>query len=341
VKILPKLPIDSEMLEMVDYSATLASRPVYSGLINSTGLKPVITSYSWAEKAYENLEENGQVTLSVTATDPDPSKHPLTYQWFKDSKSLSGETQSSYVATEAGLYHVVVMNAVEDEEGNQISTTSIATNPCLIPSAGKIAIDYEGYPLQLFSSGEYATSEIKVKFVPALEADHNLGKINYSWAEDGIEINTGAVEKAGDFYWEVPLTIENMAHGNFVLNATHVLNKTESATVESKMIEIRPAAQQPEEVVISANEDRSIFECSCVVPGNDDLQYTWSYTKSEGTLISISSGWGNEKTISIEAIEAKLGREIKAKEALHVAVRQIRFNNEANASTTASASFNL
>ena len=341
VKILPKLPIDSEMLEKVDYSATLASRPVYSGLVNSTGLKPVITTYSWAEKAYENLGENDQVTLSVTATDPDPSRYPLTYQWFKDSKLLSGETESSYVATEAGLYHVVIMNAVEDEKGNQISTASIATNPCLIPAAGEVAIDYTGYPMQLFSSGEYATATINVKFIPALEADHNLGKIAYSWAEDGIEVNTGIVESAGEYYWNVPLVIDNMTHGDFVLSANHILNKTESAVVTSQVIEVRPAAQKPENIVINANEDATIFTCSCEVPGNDDIQYIWFLTPYTGTVISLSSGWNAENSISKEEIEAKLGRAIREGETLNVTARQIRFNNEQNAGPTSTAALVL
>lgn len=341
VKILPKLPVDSEVLEKVDYSATLASRPIYSGLINSTGLKPVITSYNWSDVAYINLDANGEALLEIEATDPDPSAYPLTYQWHRDGKVIENATEDSYIATESGRYHVTVMNAVEDADGNKISSTSIASNPCYIPAAGEITIDYTGYPMQLFSSGEYATTDIKVKFIPALAEDHNLGKINYSWAEDGIEVNTGAVEKAGDFYWEVPLAIENMTHGNFALNAVHALNKTESAAVESKIIEIRPAAQKPENIIISADTENAIFTCSCEVPGNDDLQYIWSLTQFNGTVVSLSSGWGADNSISKEAIETKLGRAVREGEVLHVTARQIRFNNEENAGPTASAALDL
>lgn len=233
------------------------------------------------------------------------------------------------------------MNAVEDADGNKISSTSIASNPCYIPAAGEIAIDYTGYPMQLFSSGEHATANINVKFTPALEADHNLGKVAYSWAEDGIEVNTGVVQSAGEYYWNVPLVIENMTHGDFVLSANHVLNKTESAVVTSKVIEIRPAAQKPENIIINANEDATIFTCSCEVPGNDDIQYIWSLTQYTGTVVSLSSGWNAEKSISKEAIEAKLGRAIKEGEVLHVTARQIRFNNEENAGPTASAALDL
>lgn len=341
VKILPKLPIDSEILEKVDYSATLASRPIYSGLINSTGLKPIITSYSWSDVAYVNLDAEGQALLEIEATDPDPSSYALTYQWFKDGAVIDGATKDSYTAEASGRYHVTVMNAVEDADGNKISSTSIASNPCYIPAAGEIAIDYTGYPMQLFSSGEHATANINVKFTPALEADHNLGKVAYSWAEDGIEVNTGVVESAGEYYWNVPLVIENMTHGDFVLSANHVLNKTESAVITSKAIEIRPAAQKPENIMINANEDATVFTCSCEVPGNDDIQYIWSLTQYTGTVVSLSSGWNAEKSISKEVIEAKLGRAIKEGEVLHVTARQIRFNNEENAGPTASAALDL
>lgn len=339
VKILPKLPIDSEMLEMVDYSATLASRPVYSGLINSTGLKPVITSYSWEEKAYENLGENGQVTLSVTATDPDPSKYPLTYQWFKDSKSLLEETQSSYVATEAGLYHVVIMNAVEDEKGKQIGTASIATNPCLIPKAGEIAIDYNSnYPLELFSSGEEAVNNMKIKIIPASEADHNLGKIEYVWTKNGEEDDEGIVSATGD-YWEISKNIAEKEHGNFVLTASHLLNKTESAEITGREILVRPAPEQPTNVEIIPNETETIFTCSCVAPNNDDLYYQWAYKRDGGGYTTITDFLPNN-SVTKEQILEKVSS-INNRDKLTVDVKQIRFNRVASVEGSAAFTFSV
>ncbi len=66
----------------------------------------------------------------------------LTYKWYKNGVEISGETQDSYIANDAGTYKVVVSNAAGSATSNDV--TLITVQPPLIikqPIGGSIPIN--------------------------------------------------------------------------------------------------------------------------------------------------------------------------------------------------------
>ncbi|MFT3990931.1 MAG: DUF3500 domain-containing protein [Luteolibacter sp.] len=82
--------------------------------------------------------------LTVVAASAGTGTSTLTYQWYKDSTSISGETSSTYTPTAAGTYHVTVIST----GGLTTSTSSVITvsSPTVsttspLPS-GEVGADY-------------------------------------------------------------------------------------------------------------------------------------------------------------------------------------------------------
>jgi hypothetical protein len=83
---------------------------------------PVITS----QPQSQNISSGGSTTLSVTVSGS------ATYQWYLNGNLISGATGSSYVATAAGTYTVVVTNG----SGSTTSSAAVVGSNNLPPPTG-------------------------------------------------------------------------------------------------------------------------------------------------------------------------------------------------------------
>jgi hypothetical protein len=175
LKVLPCLPVEYNSLVESDYRQILSARPMYSGVVSYTGIKPVIVSYSWEGKSFVNLTD-GKFTLSVEAKDldsQDATQNSLVYRWYKDNKILDGEKKSTFVATRNGEYYAMIGN--EQETG----TTWVQSQICRIPAAGPVTIALEaGTALKGYSNGD---NRIESVTAVANVADGNVGTLTYTW----------------------------------------------------------------------------------------------------------------------------------------------------------------
>ena len=76
IKILPSFQLkgvilDHQEFDFKDYRGELSNRVIYSGIINSMGLKPIIVSYSWADIPFLNFEDEEGITVTIVARDLD------------------------------------------------------------------------------------------------------------------------------------------------------------------------------------------------------------------------------------------------------------------------------
>lgn len=78
------------------------------------------------------------ITLSITASVSDGGS--LSYQWYKDSNAISGETKSSYTVTAVGTYYCLATNTLNGK------TKSTKSSECVVTSdesgTGSIGFDF-------------------------------------------------------------------------------------------------------------------------------------------------------------------------------------------------------
>ena len=87
-----------------DYPGNSASASVNVTIANG---EPCVVPLITAEPVNETICPGSSATFSVTAT----GTAPLSYQWRKNGKAISGATESSYVTGVAGSYDCVVSNS--------------------------------------------------------------------------------------------------------------------------------------------------------------------------------------------------------------------------------------
>ena len=91
--------------------------------VTVNAVKPTITT----QPKSQSVNEGNSVTFSVVAT----GTAPLSYQWYKDGKAISGATGSSYTissakSSDAGSYYVIVSNSAGSVTSNTVTLTITA-----------------------------------------------------------------------------------------------------------------------------------------------------------------------------------------------------------------------
>ena len=90
--------------------------------VTVNAVKPTITT----QPKSQTVNEGNSVTFSVVAT----GTAPLSYQWYKDGKAISGATGSSYTissakGSDAGSYYVIVSNTAGNATSSTVTLTVI------------------------------------------------------------------------------------------------------------------------------------------------------------------------------------------------------------------------
>ncbi|MBR1720890.1 MAG: hypothetical protein IJ727_00160 [Treponema sp.] len=92
-----------------------------------------------------NIETSGKltssvtsITLSITASVSDGGS--LSYQWYKDSNAISGETNSSYTVTAVGTYYCLATNTLNGKKASTKSSECVVTSD--ESGTGSIGFDF-------------------------------------------------------------------------------------------------------------------------------------------------------------------------------------------------------
>ena len=318
LKVLPCLPVEYNSLIESDYRQVLSARPMYSGVVSYTGIKPVITDYTWEGMPFVNLR-NGSFELVIEAKDldsPDAEKNSLVYQWYKDNAIIANATSDSYTATSNGEYYVMIGN--EQDTG----TTWVQSQICRIPAAGPVSIGLaEGTALKGYSDGEdKITNLVAIGTVP----DGNIGTLTYTWHEDTKDEIVGNAAQ---------LNIADKAYGNYYADVKHELNNSTPTNANMKddglIVIIRPHPVTPNANNLEIQYDEITETYVCVESsGMDDLQYRWTFSDFESEKeIAITGKFDTTNSIAKKDLEKLVG-EIGPDDILKVEVRQVRFENE-------------
>lgn len=320
LKVLPCLPVEYNALIESDYRQILSARPMYSGVVSYTGIKPVIMEYSWEGMPFVNLVD-GSFELWIEAKDldsQDEENNSLVYQWYKDNKLQEGAETSKFVATSNGEYYVMIGN--EQETG----TTWVQSQICRIPAAGPVTIALEaGTALKGYSNGDNRVESVTAV---ANVADGNIGTLTYAWYDE----LSGSPDPVGN---AATYNIAEGASGNYYATVQHDLNNSPATTATMKdqelVIVVRPRPVKPaiDNLSVTFDESRAMYVCT-EASGMDDLEYHWSFYDIEADKeIDLNTGYTSENEFSHNAIVALVG-EPTLDDQIKVKVRQNRFVNE-------------
>lgn len=319
LKVLPCLPVEYNSLIESDYRLILSARPMYSGVVSHTGIKPVIVDYSWEGMPIVNLTD-GKFTLYIEAKDldsQDEENNSLIYRWYKNNVLQDNETDT-FVATSNGEYYAMIGN--EQETG----TTWVQSQICNIPAAGPVTLALEaGTALKGYSNGE---NRIESVTAVANVADGNVGTLTYAWYDELSESQTPVGNAA-------TLSIIEGASGDYYATVQHDLNNSPATTATMKdqdlVIVVRPRPVKPalDNLSVTFDDSRAMYVCA-ETSGMDDLEYHWSFYDIEADKeIDLNTGYTSANELSHEAIVALVG-EPTADDQIKVKVRQNRFVNE-------------
>lgn len=356
IKILPSFALQNGQLDhqefgLCDYRTELSNRTVYSNIINSMGLKPIIVNYSWEGIPFINFDDGKEyATVYLEARDLDSNVMPLEFRWV-DEKGVDVSPELITTPTEennlwkstcklnkAGTYFAMVGNYVDDKgnitdpETGLIDYDRIAwvsSQPIYIPVAAPVTLDLAGTPLKGYTtSNEFNTGLTPVTslHVNAEVAENPNGEFVYSWYRNNEKLDNNSNTLA---------IAEELIHGDYYVTAHYSINGTNSAEVSTKdtTIILRPAPVMPDPAnfVIQENEQDKVYVCVPSVEGVDidDLYYYWSvYDQSSSNTIVVQS-WSRNNTVGLNDIEKYLGdKAFGPGDVLSCSMKQVRFADD-------------
>jgi hypothetical protein len=206
---------------------------------------PTIT----AQPQSVTITEGQTTTLSVTAT----GTAPLTYQWNRDGTPVGNATGRTYVTGQAGIYTVVVGNAVG-------SVTSAAATVTVNPPA-PVAPTITTQPVSTtITQGQTASLSVVAT---------GTAPLTYQWRRDGAAIPGATSASYGATLAGVYTVV--------------VTNSVGSVTSAAATVTVNPApptiTRQPASVTIALGETTTL---SVVATGTAPLAYQW---RRDGTAI--------------------------------------------------------
>ena len=356
IKILPSFQLkgailDHQEFDLKDYRGELGNRVIYSGVINSMGLKPIIVSYSWADIPFLNFTDETGVTVTIVARDLDSNVQPLLFRWLDETGTevtanvTSGKQEeteypmSSCKLTKAGTYYAMVGNYVDDK-GDIVDPETglvdydrvawISSQPIFVPSAADVTLSLEGVPLKGYTTSNGFTSDfqpITSITVGSSVAENPNGKFVYTWYRNGENINVNSDTLA---------ITQDLLHGDYHVSAHYEINGTRSAEVstEDTPIILRPAPVIPDAALFSINADEQNGKYECL-PVNadvdiDDLYYYWSVYDSTNSATIVVQTWSRNNFVSLTDIEKVLGdKSFSDGDKLTCMMKQVRFSDDA------------
>ena len=249
----PALDMDITTTQREDLSDLMNTRPIYSGIVNTAdGAKPQIT-VNLADLADLDAE-TGLATLNVTAVSPDGGT--ITYQWHRDTATITGEVSHSYVANIAGEYYVMVGNA---KTGG--ATRWIPSNICIIPAASQITLS-ENIPVRA-----YINTPLQIEV-----ANIEHGTVTYQWFKNDVAI----VDAKNISYTPADF-------GEYYVVATNTRNATFKTVMSAECVVKAPPVKPVLAVEnITRNEDGSLT--TNVTSPTADLTYQW-YSLNTGLIL--------------------------------------------------------
>lgn len=292
----PSLRLDLENLpqdSIEDLSELLLSRPVYSGIANSTeGSKPVIVVD--LSDGGDLTEKDGDVSFLILSVEAIPAREgdTLKFIWYQDGKAVTEEIDGelneagNYVTTHrvesAGHYYVYVANTHMSPAGIPLqrwlqSNTFVVTLPKPIRAKG-----FASYLL----SDEGATVSV------IADTEDTNSVIAYNWTvTDYVNNETTSFSRektnADEDYKTDIYEVEEGFNGEVTVEVTNTLNNstTKDAVLSPCLIRSSLAGKKPFTVEIV--EDNGVLRAVVDAPDHyyteNELIYDW-YCDSEGQL---------------------------------------------------------
>ena len=179
-----------------------------------------------------SFPEGNSVTLTVSAT----GNGVLSYQWYKDGVEIENANKSTYTATEAGNYYVVVTNTLNG------GVETVTSNTCVITVSDSATVPT--FIIDLNTSASILENGSKVLTV---EASGN-GTITYQWYKDDV-----AIENATESTYTVT------EGGSYYVVATNSLNDiTKTATSNVCVVSVVDTVPFEAPVLTYVNETRRL-----------------------------------------------------------------------------------
>ena len=289
-----KPALDFDMTGMVaeDLSDILISRPIYSGVVNSSfGAKPVILSEGNLLTVANLAGEKGTYDLVVKAYSPD--RGTLSARWYQQPyingqietesgvlvtdetnikvatpAEVGGTYTFTYTVDKAGSYYAVIGNT-----SNKL-TRQLTSNACLIPYASEFRIQ-ETMLERNYSDGAVGYRVTAVGANGAdVEADAFNG-VHYQWYLDDTPVGTDSDT------W-----MPSATHDGLV--SCVVTNKRNKDTVSHKtetVAVLRKVPVAPTNCVIEVEEtsgSRTVYRCDVTTTDSRDLEYKWTDSALHG-----------------------------------------------------------
>ncbi len=242
----------------------------------------------------QTIALGASVTFTVVAT----STTTMTYQWYFNCEPISGATNSTYtdssvVATDTGLYYVIITNT----SGSTQSSNAFLT-------VSNVPLILEQPQSQTVNLGESAFFKVSA---------FSLSPLTYQWYLNGVAI-TGATLPT---YLVCSATFDNV--GTYYVIVSNSVGQTQSVNAiltvngNAPIITKEPKSQQVEK-----NEKVKLCVKVCANSGN--LSYQWyhnykpikcgyhstleikHFTKCDqgDYYVIVSNQWGNTKSYTAE-----------------------------------------